>query len=240
MHMMNQKHVEAKLQLATAFAELAGQTPPERITINMIVDRLGKHRKTFYYHFTGKEQLIIWLFRYELGCALSERFEENLLVYEPEGSSCYADFPYYVHNLKESGRIYHAPFFSVLASVLERRRQYYRNILSFRGPGTFDQYLHRLYYPAIEDDIAFLVRREIERLNPIEASSVSTALKANDCVDFLAQFYTDAFITRFVERLNYSARRRSVHDIYPFENVVHDSLEALVEQQIRRLASKSR
>ena len=101
-------------------------------------------------------------------------------------------------------------------------------------------YLHRLYYPAIEDDIAFLVQREIERLNPIEASSVSTALKANDCVDFLAQFYTDAFITRFVERLNYSARRRSVHDIYPFENVVHDSLEALVEQQIRRLASKSR
>lgn len=63
MHMMNQKHVEAKLQLATAFAELAGQTPPERITINMIVDRLGKHRKTFYYHFSGKEQLIIWLFR---------------------------------------------------------------------------------------------------------------------------------------------------------------------------------
>lgn len=55
MHMMNQKHVEAKLQLATAFAELAGQTPPERITINMIVDRLGKHRKTFYYHFSGKE-----------------------------------------------------------------------------------------------------------------------------------------------------------------------------------------
>lgn len=121
MHMMNQKHVEAKLQLATAFAELAGQTPPERITINMIVDRLGKHRKTFYYHFSGKEQLIIWLFRYELGCALSERFEENLLVHEPEGSSCYADFPYYVHNLKESGRIYHAPFFSVLASVLEKR-----------------------------------------------------------------------------------------------------------------------
>lgn len=237
---MNRRHTEAKYQLASAFAELASDIPFDKITINMIVDKLGKHRKTFYYHFTGKEQLIIWLFRYELGCTLSERFEETRLVYEPEGSTPYADFPFYVRNVKDSGRIYHAPFFSVLASVLERRRQYYRNILSFRGPGTFDQYLHRLYYPAIEDDIAFLVQREIERLNPIEASSVSTALKANDCVDFLAQFYTDAFITRFVERLNYSARRRSTHDIYPFENVVHDSLEALVEQQIRRLASKSR
>ena len=163
--MMNQKHVEAKLQLATAFAELAGQTPPERITISMIVDRLGKHRKTFYYHFSGKEQLIIWLFRYELGCALSERFEENLLVYEPEGSSCYADFPYYVHNLKESGRIYHAPFFSVLASVLEKRRTYYRAILSTRGPATLDQYLHRLYYPAIKQDIEFLVQRELKSLD---------------------------------------------------------------------------
>ena len=67
MHMMNQKHVEAKLQLATAFAELAGQTPPERITINMIVDRLGKHRKTFYYHFEDIYALLRWIF--EEDCA---------------------------------------------------------------------------------------------------------------------------------------------------------------------------
>lgn len=236
---MNHRHIEAKLQIATAFAELASETAPERITINMIVDKLGKHRKTFYYHFNGKEQLVIWLFRYELGCALSERFEEDLLVYEPETTSLYADFPYYVHNVKDNGRIYHAPFFSVLASVLESRRSYYRTILATRGPGTLDQYLHRLYYPTIKSDIDYLVKRELDRIPPLQTASVSAILQKNDSLEFLAQFYTDAFISRLSEQLFYSQHRRGTRDIYPFENVVHDSLKVLVENQIQRLLNES-
>lgn len=123
----------------------------------------------------------------------------------------------------------------MLASVLEKRRTYYRAILSTRGPATLDQYLHRLYYPAIKQDIEFLVQRELEKLGPIQAAGVSTILQKNDCMDFLAQFYTDAFLSRFAERLYYSSRRRGAHDIYPFENVVHDSLKTLVESQVKRL-----
>lgn len=54
-------------------------------------------------------------------------------------------------------------------------------------------------------------------------------------MDFLAQFYTDAFLSRFAERLYYSSRGRGAHDIYPFENVVHDSLKTLVKSQVKRL-----
>ena len=48
-------------------------------------------------------------------------------------------------------------------------------------------------------------------------------------------FSANEAFSRFAERLYYSSRRRGAHDIYPFENVVHDSLKTLVESQVKRL-----
>ena len=111
--------------------------------------------------------------------------------------------------------------------------------MATRGPGTLCQYLHRLYYPAIRRDVDYLVQRELSAIPPLQAAKVTAILQKNDCVDFLAQFYIDAFISRFAERLFYFSYRQAAHDIYPFENVVHDSLKALVEKQIQRLLDEN-
>ncbi len=71
---------------------------------------------------------------------------------------------------------------------------------------------------------------------PLVRQAVRERLTGNAGVDFLAEFYTGAFLSRFVERLNYTSARRTARDILPFENVVHDSLAALIRQEVEKAA----
>ncbi|WP_158539816.1 TetR family transcriptional regulator [Gordonibacter sp. 28C] len=234
---MSPKRYEAKLRLAEAFVRLVEAMPAERITVNMIAEASGKHRKTFYYHFADKEQLVVWLFRYDLASGLADKFPEDLLVREQDSpDNPLAEFPFYARRIEESGRIYNAPFFAALSYSLEKRRAYYRRIFSTRGPGTLDFYLHQLFFPAIKEDILFLIDREIGRQSAVERKALRERMTSNAGVDFLAEFYTGAFLSRFVERLNYTSARRTARDIIPFENVVHDSLAALIRQEIEKAA----
>ena len=225
------------LEIAESFVALTEGKPPEKISVSDIIARAGKNRKTFYYHFGDKEQLVVWLFRYDLACGLLDKFPENLLVWEENSSeSTLAEFPFYARKVEDSGRIYNAPFFAALSYSLERRRTYYRRMFSTRGPGTLDFYLHQLFFPVIREDILFLIDRGVDEQAPLVRQAVRERLTGNAGVDFLAEFYTGAFLSRFVERLNYTSARRTARDILPFENVVHDSLAALIRQEVEKAA----
>ena len=73
--------LDTKLLIADAFVELCDEMPLKKVSISDIVERTGKNRKTFYYHFVDKEALIIWRFRYDLGLALQRKFPESILVF---------------------------------------------------------------------------------------------------------------------------------------------------------------
>ncbi len=222
--------------MAESFAELAEAMPLDRITVNMVVDQLGKHRKTFYYHFSDKSQLVVWLFRYELACKLEKTFESGQLVYEASDDR-YAAFPYYVRNVDEDGRIYNALFFDAAYSCFERRRAYYRNVLSSLGPGTLEHYLLELYRPALTDDIRYLIDRELAKCSAISRESLRMRIDRGSSVAFLADFFTGAFISRYIQRLNYAPIGRTAEQVSPFENVIHDSLGWIIRQEVARVSS---
>lgn len=233
------RYAEAKMNLAESFVELAEDVPIDHITINMIVDQIGKHRKTFYYHFGNKEQLITWLFRYELGVALEQLFPPDILIYEQDANPL-SIFPFYVRNIGEEDRIYNARFFDALYGCFEQRRRYYRNVFSKLGPGTLEHYLLSLYKPAIEDDIRYLLDRELGRQNILVQGSAKQALDNACSTDFLAEFFTGAFVSRFIQRLNYASVGRTISEISPYENVIHDSLGWLVHQQVCRMVGNQK
>ena len=49
------------LLISDAFVELCDEMPLRKVSISDIVERTGKNRKTFYYHFENKDRLIIWI-----------------------------------------------------------------------------------------------------------------------------------------------------------------------------------
>jgi len=233
------KSLEAKLALAQSFVELAESMPIDDITVNMVVDSLGKHRKTFYYHFPSKGHLVVWLFRYELSRELERIFRPEQLVYGPEDDPC-ADFAFYARNIDADQRIYNAPFFDGLYGCFERRRNYYRNVFSKLGPGSLEHYLLNLYLPVISDDIHYLIERKISEQKLMVREDIRIRVDRGYSVDFLAEFFTGAFISRYIQRLNYASVGRTAEEISPFENVIHDSLGWLIHQEVTRHALDER
>jgi AcrR family transcriptional regulator len=216
--------LKTKLQIAEAFVQLVEELGLERVFVSNIVERLGKNRKTFYYHFEDKQELIIWLFRYELGCALQERYDNDLLVFEHydklDGRS-YQAYPYYTciknsaHTLDSSG------FFEVLCRTFEARRGYYQAVLAEDDIYSLRAYLGRLYTPALTADIRFMLGNR--------------SLGA-DYVRFLAEFYTGAFISYIASAIQGERDLDIFSSAGPFTNIIHSSLATEIdEQQLKRL-----
>lgn len=228
---MQGKNYESKLKFAEAFVELVEAGTGDKITVNMLAESIGKHRKTFYYHFTDKEHLIAWLFRYDLALMLQELFPAHVLVWEKQThDSAFPEFPYYIRNITDTYSIYNAPFFETIADVFEKRRVYYKQVFAESGKEALQNYIYNLYCPALQDDITYLIEKCLENKNDLEASTIKERLAQKSSVDFLAEYYTGAFIYRLIRRLNYASSRRTLEEIMPFENITHDTLYLLLCQ----------
>lgn len=66
-----------KKALAEAMKELMAEKPMERIGIGEIVSRCGLNRKSFYYHFRDKYQLVNWIFYTEAFAKIEERQSDD-------------------------------------------------------------------------------------------------------------------------------------------------------------------
>lgn len=146
----------------------------------------------------------------------------------------YPEFPFYARNIDENERIYNAPFFDVLYRCFERRRAYYRNVFSDTGSESLERYLLNLYQPAISDDINYLIDRNLSSKKKIMQGDMRLRIDRSYSTEFLADFFTGAFISRYIQRLNYASVGRTAEEISPFENVIHDSLGWLVYQGVHR------
>ena len=74
------KSEQTKRGIARAFVSLVESQPLEKVNVSKLVDAMGINRKTFYYHFTDKTDLVIWTFRSALADALQERFERAIYM----------------------------------------------------------------------------------------------------------------------------------------------------------------
>ncbi len=208
------------LLISDAFVSLCDEMPLRKVSISDIVERTGKNRKTFYYHFENKDKLIVWIFRYDLGQVLKQHFSESVLLYENGGDESLARFPYYITQKSGVRSLDHAEFFQCFAEVLEGRRNFYRQALVDNGPYSLRNYLYALYLAAMKRDIEIILsNRYLPREN----------------IDFLAEFYTCAFLYYYIRRCDQTSIAHLAADAGPFANIIHNSLEnEIKEAQMRR------
>lgn len=211
--------LDTKLLIANALIELTADEPLKKVSISDIVERTGKNRKTFYYHFEDKNALIIWKFRYDLGMELQGRFPENILVYEQDDSPLSA-FPFYITQKSGVRSLDHAAFFEAFAAVLEGNRSFYTQAFTDNDPAALRNYLYGLYLPALRNDIDIILAN---RYLPEES------------IDFLSEFYTCAFLSYFIRKCEQPGTKRLFANAGPFANIIHSSLESEIkEAQLRR------
>ena len=162
------------LLISDAFVELCDEMPLRKVSISDIVERTGKNRKTFYYHFENKDRLIIWIFRYDMGQCLKQHFSESVLLYDDDPED----------------------------------------------PTSLRNYLYALYLEAMKRDIDIIL---------------SNRYLPKDNIDFLAEFYTCAFLYYYIRRCDARGVESIGGQAGPFANIIHSSLEnEIKEAQMRR------
>lgn len=114
-----------KKALAGAMKELMQRVPFARISIGDICKQCGMNRKSFYYHFKDKYDLINWIFQAEF-------------IQKAQAES-YADT---------------WTFLQAIFTYLYENRRFYRNAFQYTGQNCFGDYLRELLAPFTMQQLA--------------------------------------------------------------------------------------
>lgn len=207
--------------LADSFIGLAEQMPFEKISVSDIVAASHKNRKTFYYHFEDKDQMVHWIFRRDIAQVLEAQADREDLVTDRVADRSPNRLAYYVRKKIGVRSLDGSVFFQALATCLVRRRSFYAKALRQTGSTSLAAYLRTLYTPALEDDIRFILsNRYLSEAN----------------VRFLAEFYVGALVSFLVEKVCDPTCPDIMASVRPFDNIIHSSLESEIKkQQLKRI-----
>ncbi len=123
-----------KRALASALKDLMEEIPFEKINVVHICERCNMNRKSFYYHFKDKYDLVNWIFDTEfLPLALSYTNK-----YDDREECIMAESEYFYRN-----------------------RNFYRKALQIKGQNSFSDHFREFCMPLLRDRLMYLCGEEI-------------------------------------------------------------------------------
>ena len=207
---------ETKMTIADALMRIVETKSLRKISVADIVSEVGMNRKTFYYHFTDKNNLVAWIFRYDLAQILKQRIEENYLIYSKEGDKTFDDLPYYTLVKKGVRSIDGLPFVDAFITTLESNRKFYAQALLDSSPTGLPAYLRRIYIPALERDTAFIL---------------SNRFLGKEQQRFLAEYHFEALLGYMTTHLLHNDTTPALQNFGPFGNIMHTSIADTIARQ---------
>jgi len=129
-----------KRALAAALKELMDETPFEKIGIAQICDRCAMNRKSFYYHFRDKYDLVNWIFDTEI-TELAQKHNFDFSPCEPDPALPWEKIEVVCHYFYDN-------------------RTFYRRVLRIKGQNSFSDHFHTYLRP--------LFQTRFQRLLPLE------------------------------------------------------------------------
>lgn len=142
-----QKPALMKRHIGAVLKRLAQENPLDKISIQDIAEAAGVSRKTFYYHFQDKADLVVWIFRTEL----AEALETCVPTVKRQGGDGagdpYADLPYFpelAHGDREKS---FATYTQCLLGYLVDNKSFYANALSSISQNNLKNYFIESIYP---------------------------------------------------------------------------------------------
>lgn len=124
-----------KRALAAALRKLMEETPFEKINVASICERCNMSRKSFYYHFKDKYDLVNWIFDMEFFAIIQDSLGED-------------DFEKRIETLQ------------VVCDLFYKNRNFYRKALKIEGQNSFEDYLRRRLLPVIKLRLEYLLGEE--------------------------------------------------------------------------------
>ena len=156
-----------KRALAQAMKELIEEIPFEKINVGQICERCNMNRKSFYYHFRDKYDLVNWIFDTEFIAVASQK-----------------DF--------RTGW----EFFSELCGYLYQNRSFYLRALKIKGQNSFSDLFREMMEPVVAEHLYGMLIEEkqvaffVEFLTDAVVCAIERWIQKAHCVEpevFLVQ-----------------------------------------------------
>ena len=112
-----------KHALAAALKELMEEKPFSKINVAEICEKCGMNRKSFYYHFRDKYDLVNWIFDADFSKILESRKEDDYFTW---------------------------PFLEALCECFYENRNFYRKALKIRGQNCFIDHYRECLEPFMQ------------------------------------------------------------------------------------------
>ncbi len=119
-----------KRALASALKALIKEIPFSKITVAQICEKCDMNRKSFYYHFKDKYDLVNWIFDMDFITLVKNGFEDKWELVE---EVCL----YFYEN-----------------------KAFYREVLKIRGQNSFMEHIQELLYPILENKMKRILNDE--------------------------------------------------------------------------------
>lgn len=212
--------------IADAFTRGVLTSSLAHVHIADLIQELGINRNTFYYHFASKYDVALWILEQELSQQLEAEFEPDELIYLPAttGESKARRIAYYARVESGAHALDESRFMKAFVRCVSAHKDFYRKLINPQEI-EFKQYLFSRYYPALEDDIRFILGG---RYMP------ETTMR------MLATIGTRTIILSLEFCLSLNDGEEMLDDrVYPFWNLYHEALSAaIIEHPINRYSSR--
>lgn len=114
-----------------------------QISVQELCSTLQINRKTFYQNFANREDLISWIFAYQLHTYLTEHESKETLTFERDAK----DRKYL------QLAIYRREIFLDIKRVLLEHAPYYKNVMASLDKEPLSAYLYKVYTPLIHQEL---------------------------------------------------------------------------------------
>lgn len=140
-----------KQALAAAFRELMTEMPFEKISVAQICTRCNMNRKSFYYHFRDKYDLVNWIFDTEIISLIKDETLES--------------------NYKK-----HWELVEKMAFYFYDNHMFYRKALQIKGQNSFTDHFREYIRPLLSARLSYLFAKE-----PIDEFTMDFFVDATVC-----------------------------------------------------------
>lgn len=125
-----------KRALASAMKELMKEIPFEKINVGHICEKCNMNRKSFYYHFKDKYDLVNW-------------------IYDTE----------FISMVNRQNYLTGWDFLEALLEYLYANRDFYRKALRIKGQNSFGEHFHEMLIPIITEYLCQLLNgQEVQEI----------------------------------------------------------------------------
>lgn len=128
-----------KKAMADAMKELMETTPFPKISVGQICDQCGMNRKSFYYHFKDKQDLINWIYQSEFLSTVDEHYYNDSKSYDERWDLLSKVCEYFYEN-----------------------RSFYRKALKIEGQNSFSEYFRESSEPFMRLYVSDILKNDTE------------------------------------------------------------------------------